>query len=170
MSFDEAVALLGIDPNYASESELKSARNLLAHQFDYDNPENKDQAQRINEAYQLLHERVKNRTSNNSIFEPTSSNATTLSIETIDQKLDGAKQQFLRIFEQERQEAIENGPFTAQELEAFFNKYHKLKDDANKQFLQLMEQRKNIELSKATTLLALLSKRKPWDYPIKVNQ
>ncbi len=167
MSFDEAVALLGIDPNYASESELKSARNLLAHQFDYDNPENKDQAQRINEAYQLLHERVKNRTSNNSIFEPTSSNATTLSIETIDQKLDGAKQQFLRIFEQERQEAIENGPFTAQELEAFFNKYHKLKDDANKQFLQLMEQRKNIELSKATTLSGPTIKEKTMGLPDK---
>lgn len=148
MSFEEAVELLGIDPNYASESELKSARNLLARRFDYDNSENKEQAQRINEAYQILHARVKARSQGSAIFEPENSTPTeSMSIETVDQKLQQAKQQFIRIFEQERKEAIEKGPFNATDLQAFMDKYHKLKDDANKEFLQLMEERKNIQLA-----------------------
>lgn len=158
MSLEEAANLLKIDLNNATPEELRSARRLVLHNMDFEDPGQKENIQRVNVAFDTLKNQLSDRKNRNDtlFLEEKSEEIPVDSITEIDAKIEGIHKEFIRVFKREQREIIEEGPFNKEDLQAFYAKYQKMKEDLNGQLVILKAEKERLKAP-----LALPDKTEP---------
>ncbi len=171
MTIEEAIRILGVDPNNTTSEELDVIVENLRQRFEERLHLMNPQAvmDRVYEAadvvrpflpssIQRTEERTEEREEDNPIDEQTLS---------IEDRLLELRRNLLHIYSQEREEAYQNGPFNAEEYEKFTEKYRKLKEEANQELEQLNRQYKEEKEKEAKRIKEVLASIVDKDAPIR---
>ncbi len=168
MTLEEAARLLKIDLNNATPAELRSARRLLLHDMDLEDPSQLENIQEINQAFDILKGELHNEKGDRSslFLEDKDVDKVVDPIAEIDSRIEEIHKEFIRVFKREEKEIIEEGPFNKEDLAAFYAKYQKMKEELNEELIWLKEERKKWELplglpDKSDSVLSLPDKSEP---------
>jgi len=141
MNLENALRVLGVDPKYATRGEVKRAKRLLER--DMTRGDNEEYQKMINDAYEVVSSSIKKEDErrDNPIFDTSPA----FQIKNIEEQIKIANENFMEIFKNELNEALEKGPFNEKDYEAFTNKYQTLKEEANKKLIALNQLKETYE-------------------------
>ena len=137
MTVEEAARILRIDEKTATEEVVRQARRLLAKGLDDKNLLTNESLQELNEAVDVLSSAISGKKGHTDDIFVEDKQESTLKIATVDEQIQDTISNMRKIFDAQREEIINNGPFNTADLEAFYEKYHKLITDANEELLRL---------------------------------
>lgn len=145
MTIEEAARILRIDPRIATEDVVRQARRILAKGMDTENTLTKEKMQELNEAVNVLNSAISGRGGKTDKVFIEDTKEPMLQISNVEEQMQSTIQRMRKIFDMQREELINNGPFNSEDLEAFYAKYHKLITEANEELLRLREYKKSIK-------------------------